>query len=94
MQQKLLPMFLRAQQISCCWDSLQGNITAAHVAVLVLLVHHQAAVGDARPLSEGGLIPVGRRSDDHCLAELAHRQDLQAPAGQRSAALQGLQLLQ
>ena len=76
-------------QSPCCWASVQSTITAAHVAVLVLLVHHQAAVGDARPLPEGGFVPVGCCSDDHCLAELAHRQNLQAPAEGRSAALQG-----
>ena len=85
-------MFLSAQQIPCCWATLQRDITAAHMAVLVLLVHHQAAVGDARPLPEGGFVPVGCCSDDHCLAELANCQDLQAPAGERWAALQGLQL--
>ena len=72
-----------AQQALCCWATVQGNIIAAHVAVRGLLVHHQAAVGDACPLPEGGLIPVGRRSNDHCLAELAHCQNLQARAGER-----------
>ena len=91
---ELKSMFLSAQQVPCCWAMLQRDSPAAHVAVLVLLVRHQAAVGDARPLPEGGFIPVGRRSNDHCLAELAHCQDLQAPAGRGSEALQGLQLLQ
>ncbi len=86
---KLLSMFyciadpLLHWQTTWCWVAVQRNIYAAHVAVLVLLVHHQAAVDDARPLPEGGLIPVGRRSNDHCLAELADCQDLQAPAGGR-----------